>query len=459
MRDTTRLLEIVDRSLTGPVIGETDFDMDRVVMGLKRVVAEYGIEVSSDHVVNLDDDLADRVWQAAIDYLAGCGVYSKDTGRVIEFTREEILERVRAAPDEVPLGEGPDARTDVYRTVADANPPQLEGGPVGSPMANELWVPIMRSYIQEPLVDMICGGTLLETCGREIRTESPTEILACWEEVELMREAREQAGRPGISTTALMLSISDIGHLSATSSPAVFPYDLHTFGVISELKTNNDILNKVAHITMLGGILDPYANPIYGGLGGGVAGQAVLITASMVALSVFFLASCLGSSPTHPLLFNDTGREVMTATSLAFQAMARNARLLTNLTISPVGGPSTETLLYECAAYAAMSTVSGTTRILGPRSATGVIPAHFSGLEARFTGEMMHAVAGMDREQVEEITQRALAHYEPVIDQKPYGKPFTEVYDLDTIQPTREWLDTYEQVKAEVASWGVPFGR
>ena len=36
----------------------------------------------------------------------------------------------------------------------------------------------------------------------------------------------------------------------------------------------------------------PYANPIYGGLGGGIEGQAVLITAAMIALNVVCMATC-----------------------------------------------------------------------------------------------------------------------------------------------------------------------
>ena len=75
----------------------------------------------------------------------------------------------------------------------------------------------------------------------------------------------------------------------------------------------------------MGGIIDPYANPIYGGLGGGVDGQAVLITAAMIALSVVCMAACCGSSPTHPFHFNDTGKEVMQASSLSFQAIAKFA--------------------------------------------------------------------------------------------------------------------------------------
>lgn len=456
MTDTDRLIDIVNRSLTGPVVEEQTFDLKHVVAGIKRVVQEYEIEADRTHVVNLDDEMADRVWQAALDFLASCGVYSKDTGRVILFSRDEIEHLVRIAPSQISMGEGADARVDTARTLDDPRPPLIMGGPIGSPTPNELFVPIIRSYLQEPIVDVACGATLMSIAGQEIRTKSPLEILAAWEEIDLMRQARELAGRPGIATTGIMISISDLGNLSASSSPAVLPRDMHTFGIISELKTNNDILNKLAHILMIEGIVDPYANPIYGGLGGGVEGQAVLLTAELIALSAVFLADCLGTSPTHPLQFHDTGREIMTATSLSFQAVARNASLLTNLTITPVGGPGTKTLLYETIACAVMSTVSGQSRILGPRSATGAIPAHFSGLEARLMGEAVHAAAGLSREQAEEVVQIALSKYEHLLDRQPYGRAFPEVYDLATVQPKDEWSQMYEEVKTEAITWGLP---
>ena len=131
---------------------------------------------------------------------------------------------------------------------------------------------------------------------------------------------------------------------------------------------------------------------------------------------------------------------------------------MTNLTITPVGGPGTKTLLYECIAFTIMSTISGCSRILGPRSATGSISGHFSGLEARFTGEVIHAAARLDLEKAEEITQKAFSKYEADLNTKPYGKPFQEVYDLKSIQPTDEWKAIYEEVKNEAISWGLQLG-
>jgi len=456
MKDTNRLMDIIQRCLTGPIVDEQQFDLDHVTQGIRRVVKRYEINFDRSHVVNLDDALADRVWAAALDFLTTCGIYCLDTGRVILFTRAEIEQILADAPREVQLGSGKDLTYERYRLIGETRPPLNMGGPVGTPVSEELFLPLMLSYVQEPNVDVVCPGTLSTVSGADIRTRSPLEIMAAWEECDLMMQVLRRAKRPGMAVNCVQISISDVGFLSAISRNGYRPTDMHTLGMISELKVNFEQLNKVTHALYQGGIIDPFANPIYGGLGGGLEGIAVLLTAEMVALNLVYMAVCHGSSPTHPFNFNDTGREIMQATGLSLQALARNCHLMTNMTVSPVGGPATKTLLYECAAYTTLCTVSGISRILGPRSACGTVQDHVSGLEARFNGQVAGAAVFLDREQADELVQRALSCYEDLQDKKPVGKPFQEVYDLKTIQPTKEWLELYDQVVKEVSAWGLP---
>lgn len=457
MRHTTRIMDVVQRSLTGPVVEEEDFNNKSVSQGLRKAVKEFDIKVSKDHIINLDDELADRVYDAAVDFLASCGVYCQNTGRVILYSKDEIAAILKTAPDNVWIGTGTDKVQEVARKVADPLRPLLMGSSIAIPIEEEYFIPSLISYIQEPEVDVTMAPTLEKIYNYDIRTRSPLEIMAAWREVELTLEAMRRAGRPGMGFTGIGLSISDVGQLSADGPGGLRSTDLHTFGIISELKTNFEVLNKLTHILYRDGIVDPYANPIYGGLGGGMEGQAVLITAAMIALNVVFMATCVGSSPTHPFTFNDTSKELMIPSSLAFQALARNTHLMTNLTNTAVGGPGTKTLLYECVAYTVMSTVSGCSRLLGPRPATGSVIGRFSGLEARFTGELLSAACKLNRDQAEKIVQKAYAKYEADLTKQPYGKHFKEVYDLKTIQPTDEWLKMYEEVKNEVAGWGLSF--
>jgi hypothetical protein len=453
MNHRSRLYDVIDRSVAGPIVSEKDFDMNHIYRGVTDVVKKYDIKLDMNHIVNQDDDLADRVWNAAIEFLAKAGVYSKDTGRVIYYSEEEIRRLIKLAPSSATFGEGRDSVVEVPRSVEDARPPINQGGPVNIPAPNEYFAAITQSYLQEARIDMHCPVTNLTVNGREIRTKAPTEILAAWEEVLMFKQAAQMAGRPGMYYNGVGISVSDIGQLAA--GHLMGPNDGHCFGIISELKTDNSILNKLTQIIMLDGLCMPYANPIYGGLGGGIAGQTVLLCAEMIALSVVFLGTTVGSTPTHPMYFNSTTKDIMVESSVAFQAISRNSHIMTRYTHTQVGGPGTKTLLYEIIASCAMIVRSGISRVQGPRPSTGAVVGACSGLEARFQGELLDAFAKMDRKEADRIAQLAYAKYEDQIDKKPYGKTFWEVYDVKTIQPKKEWLDMYEEVKQEAIGWGL----
>jgi methylamine--corrinoid protein Co-methyltransferase len=315
----------------------------------------------------------------------------------------------------------------------------------------------MQSYIQEPIVDIVTAGNIETTLGREPRTKSPLEIIASWQEVELMFSAAKRAGRPGISIGAVQMGLSDVGYLSAISRYGYRPSDWHMIAMIGEMKTNNELLHKLAHSVYQNGFIHGFYNPILGGLAGGEEGLAVVITAGMIGLQMLYMSVTHSTCPTHPSLFNDTAPSIIRSTSVSTAAVSRNSPLMTTVMTSPVGGPGTETVLYECVAMATMASACGVSEMFGVRSGVGVAANHCSGLEARFNGEVAHAAASLDRDQADEIVQKAIAKYEDKMKEKPVGKPFWEVYDPVTIQPKQEWLDTYDRVKAQAAEWGLKF--
>ena len=79
--------EIVERAFTGPLCSERDFDLDIFVPNLRSVVAKYDIKYDPQNPVPADDELSDRVWAAAMEFLCNTGVYCLDTERRILFTR------------------------------------------------------------------------------------------------------------------------------------------------------------------------------------------------------------------------------------------------------------------------------------------------------------------------------------------------------------------------------------
>jgi methylamine---corrinoid protein Co-methyltransferase len=453
-----RFLDIIDRTYTGPMMDEDEFDLSHVAGGVKRVLQKYAIKFNREGIIHQDDALVDRAFEAGLDLLVECGVYDRSTGRVIKFTRDEIMDAIRAAPSQVTIGEGADVRQYRTRKIEDTAPPQVSGGPIGTPLSESQFVPIMQSYWQEPILDLIVPGTLATTYGRQLRAKSPLEIAASWQEASLGSRAAAQAGRPGLSRMCVEMSISDIGHLSAISRGGFKPTDVHVVPMIGEMKTNHELLNKVAHSIHQNGVILGFYNPILGGLAVPEEGVAVLLIAGWLALHMIYLPDSVESCPTHPFLFNSTGPQILRAISVVAAAFARHTHLLTEFMTSPVSGPGTESLLYECTAMPLVASVCGASRVLGVRSAVGVVENHCSGLEARFNGEVAHAAAGMSREQADRIVKMAVSKYLPELETKPVGLPFEQVYDLDTVQPRQAWIDVYDRVKDTLSNWGLPLG-
>lgn len=458
MDKLARFLDVIDRAYSGPLVDEEEFDLKIVAGGVKRVLQKYNIKFDKEHIIQQDDALIDRAFEAGLDFLVECGVYNRRTSRLIKFTRAEILDVLEAAPSTVTIGEGPDARHFRTRKLEDRTRPQVSGGPIGTPLSEDQYVSIMQSYWQEPILDLIVPGTLATTYGRQLRAKSPLEIAASWLEVTLGNEAARRAGRPGLSRMCVEMSISDIGHLSSISRGGFKPTDVHVVPMIGEMKTNHELLNKVAHSIHQNGVILGFYNPILGGLAGPEEGVAVLIIAGWIALHMIYMADSVESCPTHPFMFNSTAPQILRAVSVAAAAFARNTHLLTEFMTSPASGPGNESLLFECTGMATVATVCGASRILGVRSAVGVVENHCTGLESRFNGEVAHAAAGLSREQADRIVKQAIAAYLPLIESKPIGLPFEKVYDPNTIQPNKAWLGVYEKVKEQVSSWGLPLG-
>lgn len=457
MKNISRLLDVIDRAYSGPVCDEKDFDLKLVADGVKAVVKEFGIRFDKNRIIQQDDDMNDRVWQAALKFFEGCGVYCTSTSRRMLFSRREIEEALQAAPTEVMIGEGRDARVERHRRVEDERPPIVIGGPIGTPLTEEMYIPIMQSYIQEPIVDTVTSGTLETTYGRKPRTRSPLEVIAAWEEVDLIFTAARRAGRPGMALGAVQMGISDVGYLSAISRNGYRPTDWHMIAMLSELKTNTELLNKVVHSVRQDGIIHSFYNPILGGLAGGEEGLAVIIAAGVIALQMTYMATTHCTAPTTPSLPIASVPQVLRPISVAIAAISRNSNLMTDVMTQPIAGPGTDLLLYECLATATVATVCGVSRLMGPRSATGVYTNHCTGLESRFNGEVGHAAARISREQADEIVKKAAEVYMPHIRSEPFGKRFEELYDPITVKPRPEWLDIYDRVKAQAVEWGMPF--
>lgn len=444
------LLSVLDKAENGPIVKETDFDRQYIYNTITELVKKYDVRWDKGVMVPNDDSLADRVFEAGLELARESGVYCLDTKRRMIWSQAELDGVLARAPLQVTIGQGKDT-VDIAKRRPDENSRvAVVGGPYGTQVPEDLFIPIMLSYAQEPLIDFIDNASLVSTYGRPIRAGSPWEAVGCWQEAEMSFEVVRRAGRPGMPIGCAEDSPSAIGELATTTYGAFRPTDWHHASFISELKTSYAELTKAVHYAHTGTFAHNFYNPIYGGFVGGGPGMAVAIVAGMILMRACYGGITLNPGPSHAHLSCDTFPDMIPSQAVAFQGLNRNTNLLTSAFVRPVGGPGTKDILYESAALALASVPSGIALMEGVQSATGRFTAHVSGLEARFTAQVAHAAEELTRQEADPLVARLVEKYKPNQKAMPVGKPFNEVYDLETVQPLPEWQRIYEEVCAEI---------
>jgi methylamine--corrinoid protein Co-methyltransferase len=80
-------------------------------------------------------------------------------------------------------------------------------------------------------------------------------------------------------------------------------------------------------------------------------------------------------------------------------------------------------------------------------------------MEARIGAEAGHLAArqGVTREQANEIVIQILDQYEDQLAEAPLGKRFDECYNLETVEPTQEYVELYGAVKDKLSGFGLDY--
>jgi hypothetical protein len=453
-----KLWEIMERANTGPFCEDDDFLYKIFIPKLQEVIEKFNIKYDPDNPVPNDDDLADRVWAAAVEFFLDVGVLNVNTHRRIIIGENELQEALYHAPGRYIVGAGKDSRLWEYRKIEDTRPPFcIFSGDITAD--EDLFLPTSIAYLQEPLADGMCAPILEESMGLKITSGAPTEMAGVLEHAMTLRQAAKLVGRPGLFLVAVGTAQSDAGQIAVSNDEwGVRHTDGRLIGVLTELKTDNELLNKVAHCMQFGSFIGCLSGSIYGGFAGGPEGTAIVETAHHLMGLTVYQANFQQSFPFHIHLTSNSGREMLWLISITHQAVSRNSRILSTSNGFLNAGSGTEMVLYEAAAHGLASTVSGAD-LWETAVAHNKYRNYATPLEARLACEVGHAVAkqGMKRPQANEIVLQLLDKYEERIPDAPKGKPFQECYYPRTSRPMPWYLDMFEQVKGELAAVGITF--
>jgi methylamine--corrinoid protein Co-methyltransferase len=453
------MIDILGKAETGPICLERDFDRKILIIKLKEVIKEHDIKYNSDKLIPNDNTLADAVFNAALNLYLETGTLCLSTHRQIKFEEAEIKETLRNAPKRIIFGEGSDAREMIPRQVEDQTPPLcLTSG--GGEISEDIYIQVVQSYAQEPLADTVSGGCPLHTIfGMVPKARSPIEVLASNYNVIYSKEGALRAGRPRIGFHNLLgTALSSAAYISASQPElGVRPTDGNLIASLAELKTDYSQLTKALYYSETKNIIPGAVYvPLMGGYGGGPEGTAIVTLAHHLQGLLVHHVSYADFPVTHLKYSCSTAPESLWVASIVGQALSRNTHLLTASEAITAAGPCTKMCLYEVAASSIVGTVSGI-HINNASAAKSQYLDRETGMEARIGCEVGHAATGMKRADANELVTQILTKYEQKLDSPPLGRRFQECYDINTVQPSEEYVNIYTQVKKELQELGLQF--
>lgn len=456
------LLEIAERTRRGPRMTQVEWGM-ALFQKMQELAERFEIrapdEDSWDRFHNEDEALAERALEAGIAFLAEMGTRCLQTERVVRFGEEEVREAIAAAPRQVVVGEGADARA---FGVGPADVPRGHGtGALHAPFEDEIAVDVARSFVESLDIGYIQSYNFRRLDGREIHGV-PLEAAAGCHAVAQMREAVRQAGKPGMAIFYYPLSTAD-AVLTAPIDPAngLRPTDGVLFSTLPDIELDLEMLTAAV-------VYDDYGARALNGGGGSAAGGfcgglpgAIIESVAKTILGWMAFRDVLGGGGVRDL--HMSRRETIHvqplycwANAVTSQALALanplwgGSGLNTSGGIGHCSGPGSRTHLLEAAMASIGSGVAG-----GRGSAAdwhvATMNARRTPYELIFAQEVAEATrrAGITRQDIPALMRRLTLKLEGQPAEP--GRDIRECWDLQANRPLPWYEELGRQVQAELA--------
>ena len=453
------LIDFMERATTGPLLTEDDFNMKSLIPNVRKIVREFDICYTPEVPVVSDDELADRLFEAAIEFVTHTGVYCDDTNRVIRFERQEILDAIANLPDGSTFGEGRDRRFFQPRQPEDSRPPWCHVGTGVVASCEDIALSQVGGYGSISQASSISIPAFNRVNGLQVIGGSPLEVYATTSAVQMGRKALTSSGRPGLPILNLISSATTSMGTIAGSHPdfGLRPSDGWLIDFLAEMKVNFESLNRLAFILLTGGNIGSTALPILGGYAGGAAGTALMMTAYHLLGILLFQGTYHLTGPVHFRHGCSTTRDNLWVFSVVGRATSRNLHYPAIALGYAAAGTATRMYFYEAAAVNLSSVPAGFAGVQTVHPAKAVLEDGVTPLEARFCVEMAYAATGVETSRANDWVNALLEKYENQIVSPPAGNRYQDCYDQDTGRPNQEYLDLYQEIKTELSLMGVNF--
>ena len=453
-----KIIDIYRRCLNGEEMNENDYDLNVVFPAMLQLAQKYNIKYNPEDPVSSDDDLADRVFEAALEFFVNAGIYCQDTGRVVKFTKEEVLEAISEGSRPRCIGGEKESRREWRcRKPDEHSRPWCHIGSGIYTSTDELFLKLVEGYASIDRADSMAIPTLMNDPESDSDVPfHPSEVMACIHNMKLARQATKNAGRPGFPVFNVVPASSGPVSTIAASHPncGTRTSDGWLCAFYPEFKLKMDTLNKMCFLQEIGGNIAGEASTLLGGYCGGPEGLSIGVTAYAM-MSCMLGAQYFLNFPVTLKGAISTSRPLLWGLGVGSQAVSRNIFLPTYNSGYSAAGAGTKEYFYQSAAYILTGVTSGVTTGT-PFPAAGVKMDGMTPMEALFHTEMADAASQLTRAEASPIVAKLLEKYEETLDTPDLGKTYPELFDVETNTPKAFYQEMFDEVKAELIEMGVP---
>jgi len=450
------LIEIAERIQTGEKIEEKKWDMD-FFKNISELVKKYDIKCPKNDVyINLDDNLAERAFQAGVEFLERMGIYCITTRRKVPLTRNEIMTAIREAPNYVLMGEGRDRRSWSQKKIEGKEKLNICPGH-HTPFTEDLAGLVVSNFAQITRTDFLEGFNFTKVDGREI-IGPPMEVYASRRQIGWMREGVKKAGRPGLAIVYYPIN-TRAEDLIGIIDPDVGlrRTDGILLSLLPDLKMEQDMLSAAIVHEEYGSFKLSGSFAIAGGFCGGVEGAIIEGIAKPIACMIAYRDYIHYTGVEHVHMLN--ARNILIpgvnwARSVVNQALNRFTNTICMRWVIPTSGPGTELCLLEGAMQSIEAPVNGM-NLYAPRHCRTTMNHGQTPVEPEWMIEVSDAVIdqGYDRKGADELIGK-IANM--IKGRKPEtGYDILDCYDLIHHKPLPFYHEAILNVKKQLKEFGL----